>query len=154
MAESWKEAAKGIPVRENGRVCRVGSRGVFTVRMILPSGFALFLWQDGVRLDESGSILASEFFPNLADPYECAAYDRRLALALGAPDDIEGCYVVAYGPGTVAKGVEPFVLVMGRAGFDEGEEGWAWSSMVDGVSTDDRLLARALAWPADKRVKS
>ena len=66
---------------EGCRVCGV-RRGVWTVRIVLAGG-QLILWEHG---ENGGSADPREFFPNLSDPDTRAAYDRRLALALGCPD--------------------------------------------------------------------
>ena len=142
----WREAARGIPVWEGAQVCRIGLRGVGTVQTILPGGGGLALWGDGATLDPR------EFFPNLADPDTRAACDRRLALALGCPE--------AYADVGVRfrrlSSLSPSAGWIVEAGHDEHDfyDGPAWTSEPRTVAADaeDPLLARALAWPADKRV--
>ncbi len=145
MSDDWREAARGIPVWEGARV------------LVARSGRVTFLGRvefiDGDRIvcrEPAGQVLlsASEdpVVPDLADPDVRAAYDRRLALALGAPPEAvdEGVVFFSSGDGwgwSIAAGADP-----------EGDFLWTRSFMPETNGACDRLHARALAWPADKRV--
>jgi len=143
---TWQEAARGIPVWEGCLATDVdGHRW-----RILETGGRFYVAR--IRHPRCGNVCEGrpiDLTPDLTDPDTRAAYDRRLALALGAPESIEACGVNLYGAARVVPGVAPFIEVFGRVG---GEDGYRWCELVDGIDTTDPLLALALAWPADKRV--
>ena len=149
----WREAARGIPVWEGAAAWFEGKR--WRVTRLWPS-------MDGHEdraslecLDGSGDGEIPPIrhaVPDLADPDTRAAYDRRLALALGCPE--------AYADVGVRfrrlSSLSPSAGWIVEAGHDEHDfyDGPAWTSEPRTVAADaeDPLLARALAWPADKRV--
>jgi hypothetical protein len=105
------------------------------------TGFCDFVRGDVVHIG-GRHFSPSACAPYLSDPDTCAAYVRRLALALGAPAE------------AVEEGVRFFRVHETcweiRAGAD-------WGLTFTEDDFDDpfpttRLLALARAWPADKRV--
>lgn len=139
----WREAARGIPVWPG---CREMDGGIVV-------GFT----DDGniIRKVDGGLLGAchpATSGPDLSDPDTRAAYDRRLSLELGAPGE------------AVADGVVVHVSDMGfddalfghilviRAGRGDTGVRATWETTVQ-VDTKEPLLARALAWPAGKRVR-
>ena len=143
MTPDWREAAKGIPVwvgcrAFSGRhdfvslfVVEVGpSSTAGLVNPAVPAG-----WPGG---GGSGA-LTSSWFPDLSDPDTRAAYDRRLALALDVP---------------IAE--VDIGVTFSKHPTDPGwwmANGGGWTRRFRDIDTTDMLLARALAWPADKRVR-
>ena len=93
--------------------------------------------EDYRALTEFGWVGADFVFPDLGHPDTCAAFDRRLALRLGAPE------------ASVAEGVMFYPCP------DEGSRCWLvragtrWSVSLTGDDfdiPDDPLLARVRAW--------
>lgn len=86
--------------------------------------------------------------PDLSDPDTRAAYDRRLALALGCPEE-HADVGIRFRPSRDVPGGWHL-----EAGFDDGDfyDGHVWMAAFRGGGSDP-LLARALARPADKRVR-
>lgn len=74
-----------------------------------------------------------------------AAYDRRLALALGAPERAVALGVVVY-PSSVGASL----IGAGQVVAPDGYLRFEWFKELPACS--DANLLRALAWPADKRV--
>lgn len=123
MPADWREAARGIPVWE-GALC------------VFDCG-ASFGGKYRAEVDAE-----PQYIPDLSDPDTRAAYDRRLALALGAPEG-----AVNEGVRFYRNGSEWTI----DAGFFRGYGQDAdWSRDLR-LPTGDFLRARALAWPADKR---
>jgi hypothetical protein len=89
-----------------------------------------------------------EAIPDLTDPDSRAAYDRRLALELGATQEqvAEG---VAFG---CNAGGEWWIACGFLAPIAEARSTWHRRLDIRAEDTPEgRLLARALAWPADRR---
>lgn len=152
----WRAAARGIPVwlwcrAFSGRhdfvsllVVEVGANS--TAGLVNPAAPAG--WPGG---GGSGA-LTSSWFPDLTDPDTRAAYDRRLALALGCP---EACADVGVRFRRLSS-LSPSAGWVVEAGHDEhnfaNEHSWDTLPTTIAAGVVDPLLARALAWPADKRV--
>ena len=137
MEESWQAAARGIPVwigcleMDGGRVDGFTEHGIVNVR------------QRGMI----GSSHPAASGPDLADSDTRAAYDRRLAVALGVAETVANDGVIVFYLPNIGD------WFMG-AGWCEDDGDFAWSRRFQEIDTDDALMFRALAWPADKRVKS
>ena len=143
----WREAARGIPVWEGAAAWFEGKR--WRVTRLWPSvdggeDRASLECLDGSGDGEIPPI--SDVVPDLADPDTRAAYDRRLALALGCPEAYADAGVRFYSMGYVT--VHRWTIDAGVRPHRYDSE---WEQTVH-ADTDDPLLARALAWPADKRV--
>lgn len=142
----WREAARGIPVEEEGRIY-VWWHGGWVVDVVrhLEAAAGFFTgYRGGVAY---GLHLA---IPRLDHPGERAAYDRRLALALGAPVEAVSEGTRFYVDDTVPDSVGWALEAGGKI-----VKWWPRKRdfLLDSLETDDPLLARALAWPADKRVR-
>jgi hypothetical protein len=151
----WREAARGIPVWIGASVVNdLGGEAIVT----FPPGSesdATEVWVAYAYDDGSGGgdfiigAAKGEVTLNLEHPDTRTAYDRRLALALGAdPMDVEEGVMVWYD--------FPYLRVFaGVAWYWGAPPAFSWREDVDlGTVGHDGLTARALAWPADKRVKS
>jgi hypothetical protein len=129
----------GIPVWPLAAVQCLPAREIGICYAMTTAGKPLVMVRDGNGLQPSHHDLP--WLLDLSNPDTRAAYDRRLALALGAPD-----YLVERGVGVSVSDDEHVIV---RAGFyDNPNSDW---HHVAHVGTTDPLLARALAWPADKR---
>lgn len=149
---TWQEEARGIePWRGAVGFCVRGSERT-----------VVWVWGDEddrqVRYAElSGEGWpASEFTPNIENPDTCAAFDRRLALRLGAPEEVvrEGVIIAVdeivvpaeRRPDGVEHRRHVLCVVAGlvkRADYID--DPLEWSDTVD-VDTPDPLLARVRAW--------
>lgn len=158
----WREAARGIPVEEEARVYVWWMDGWVrdVVRKIDAERGFFTGYRGGVAY---GLHLA---IPRLDHPSERAAYDRRLALALGL-DPKNG---VLFEPVGISASVSVWRVTVGMKVDPEwarrqGDRPyWGAPPMVPDcvelrfpaypphARVTDPLLARALAWPADKRV--
>jgi hypothetical protein len=141
------EPAYGLPVW-GGATCRLRGEpdhALYRVWGVLPEGFALVspILSPGTtrRVREADIALA------LDDPRTQRAYIGDLALALGAPVYMVGDCAVGFGYDSPGRWV--LAIVYWSGGHLEWRE--AWRVVLD-VGTDDRLLALAMVWPADKRV--
>lgn len=137
----WREAARGVPVEEEARVYVWWMDGWVrdVVRKIDAERGFFTGYRGGVAY---GLHLA---IPRLDHPSECAAYDRRLALALGAPERAVALGVVVY-PSSVGVSL----IGAGQVVAPDGYLRFEWFKELPACS--DANLLRALAWPADKRV--
>jgi hypothetical protein len=155
-ANDWREAARGIPVWSGARVIFTESA---TDPRLYPerrgrsyAGIAVRerhegVWVVGWLEGEWSDREAASLVPDLSDPDTQAAYLRRLAIMLGCPEEVAGEGVVVY-PWT-EPGWSGWII---EAGSSREEPGGAWAWRLD-LGTDDRLLALARAWPADRRVR-
>lgn len=126
MTTDWKEAARGIPVWE-------GCLEMYGGRVEAIDGPNIRK-RDGLTVGYRSPATSG---PDLSDPDTRSAYDRRLAIALGCPESIANRGVIVH---TMDGG--PWMI---HAGF-------GWTRPL-GISGDvDGILARALAWPTDKRI--
>lgn len=135
-----REAARGIPVWEGAAGLLDGSPVRVVEILALPNART----SATVRYRYTGGgprCFADSITLDLSDPDTRVAYERRLALALGAPE-----HLVERGVG--ASLFEGALIV--QAGFYDSRLS-NWAEVIE-VNTIDPLLARALAWPADKRV--
>ncbi len=139
MAEDWREEAKGIvawsgslAIHESGtvRVIDVQADGRIVVVLHFRGSFGVGV----VRPGEDGAV------PDLSDPDTCAAFDCRLALRLGAPEEAarEG---VIFSPREDGTG---WRMLAGLAVT------WDWFCGRDALNTNDPLLARVRAWHSVK----
>lgn len=155
MGSDWREAARGIPAEEGDRVLwarDLTPHGIVT--RALPSGaWAVERYEEPGHVDACHPLAV---VVDLSHPPTRAKFDRRLALALGAP---EGAVErgVAFVP--MSPRASRWLLVAGLSFAVYDDNGrrealdWDWERPL-GLGTDDPLLARALAWPADRRVSS
>jgi len=159
----WREAARGIPVWRGAVVVDYPDREHSYPRALcveLPNEEGDFnTAPDPVEYDYEGrsqSAVGREYgvVVDLEDPDTRAAYDRRLALALGMTADEVDFGVLLFwdprsGAWTYTNGAGRSVRVFGvdDAGIP------AQSPHIPCTQHADPLLVRALMWPADKRVK-
>jgi hypothetical protein len=111
---SWQEEAKGIE----------------------PWGGAMCVdheWKRRERAPLVGVNLREKFVVDLSDPDTRAAFDRRLALRLGAPAEATTAGVVFY----KSRYKDEWQIVTGDRG---------WWRPLRNLGTDDPLLARVRAW--------
>lgn len=156
MSPGAREAARGIPVRA---VCRALSdrHGVVTVHSV--HGSTAFVTIDRYpMLPDADEVYARDLIPDLSHPPTRAAYDRDLALALGAPiEAVDEGVMVGWGSSGGLLVVAGLPDARHHAGQDDPSVVYPWAIEV-GVewrlvrTPENLLLARALAWPADKRV--
>jgi hypothetical protein len=134
----WREAARGIPVWRG--CCAIHSHMGSMANEVVLGASAEHILAAGM-MDRVRKPI--DCIPDLSDPDTRAAYDRRLALVLGAPGE-------AVARGVIVADYDGVWAVM--AGLPSAETGgkWMWARAL--ALTDDPLLARALAWPVDKRV--
>lgn len=140
---TWQEEARGIEPWAGAAIYRT------------PGGYIGTAYQVGQVLvygayhkDAAGFRLSwhDECVPNLSDPDTCAAFDRRLALRLGAPEEMVNrafCVVVMQDPQT-----DTWILHVHAGAVSPGDyidDLFEWHEQVR-VDTDDRLLARVRAW--------
>lgn len=149
-SRDWRDAARGIPVWIGAFVQALTFGGDYR-----PG----FIGHAGIRMSDTGHVLplTGREVPDLSDPDTRVAYDRRLALALGAPVEAVEEGVSIY------RDEDSWSL---RAGAprnypsDADVEPWYYTLGIRddhvnaGRPTADPLLVRALAWPADKRVSA
>lgn len=102
-------------------------------------GMVTELWGNYVRTTLNSSPRAwdrDEYSVDLTDPDTLAAFDRRLALRLGAPEEyVKDGAIVFTSAGQCCL----------RAGLGRFIDNWEWRADVT-VDTDDPLLARVRAW--------
>lgn len=127
----WQEAARGIPVWAGARSCSLGG---FDAGIVVRVDGERVVFADGTR-PRAGLIV------DLSDPDTRAAYDRRLAIAWGAPEAHDTLRVSIVREGPLMSSID--ILV------DHPRGRFVKTIHVDTILP---LLARALAWPADKRV--
>lgn len=144
---TWQSAARGVPLWVGCRIVWVNpgvptnGRPMFYVGVedddliaMQPGPFTY-----GSRYVHSGGRVV----PDLEDPDTRAMYLRRLAVALGCPEDLadECVGFILYGSWTVVSGCP------------DNDGAFPWSvapeSCRDAIG---KIEALALAWPADKRV--
>lgn len=140
---TWQEAARGIEPWDGAKLLN-GLRCLWYWNGLDGPCGVTVRHEDGRTQCGVWPLTQGGYNPDLADPDTRAAFDRRLALRLGAPAAVEGCHIRMYGPSRCVTGVIPFVEVRGHVDRD-GERPWEWYTKVD-VDSDDPLLARALAW--------
>lgn len=151
---TWQEEAVGIVpwigaqiVNDNGdvgiQVEEPNSEGWFNV-MRIPAqwdlvGFCVARALPGEDPPFIGSV------PNLEDPDTLAAFDRRLALRLGAPEDAVREGVVFFQEGSTWICAAGGYLGETRAGHNVARLRWYHDAgWLDGAT--DTLLARVRAW--------
>ena len=138
---TWQEAARGIPVWPSAYFYSVGYErkqmcteiSVYTNPPIASGVYGYSHQEVIVALDH---------------PDTRAAYDRRLAVALGAPADVVDDGVVI----EFLYGEYAMVLFAGPSELGQSEQEFAWTSRVELDRFDDPILARALAWPTEQRI--
>lgn len=144
---TWQEAAKGIPVWEG---C-LATDGDGDNWRILETGGRFYVAR--IRHPRCGNVCEGrpiDLVPDLTDPDTRAAYIRRLAVALGCPEEVAD-QEVAFRPCPNRAGW--WHVYAGHPGSDEDGpfvSGWVSATLMP--ETTNRDLALALAWPADKRV--
>lgn len=133
MNAAQRAAAMGIPVWP-------GCTDIDGDHVASVHGDRVYLWTD--ENEPASSVPARMCAPDLADPDTRAAYDRRLAIVLGCPDDgrLDRMFRIEVGSALGSAPIGHLLLT---------SDGWR---VTVPVGTTDPILARALAWPADKRV--
>lgn len=148
--QDWRDVAGALRLWWTGMRFLHGEpcEGEWPRGVVVPGGWI----NDDKIADDYGRHTSkpSSWIPDLSDPDTRAAYDRRLALALGAPVEAVGEGVRFY-----LDGGAGWQMDAGFKGDDVTTHAWHFDLRALGnevlTNTDDPLLARALAWPADKR---
>ena len=83
---------------------------------------------------------------DLSHPGTRSAYDHRLALAFGAPEAAANDGVIVF----YLDGIGDWFV---GAGWNGSRNDFAWCRRFQEIDADDPIMFRALAWPADKRVR-
>lgn len=153
----WKREAVGIEPWAGAVVCDPNAPSRFA--RIVGLGWGPLGAGDGWRIRENDGTEKSAsrgyFIPDLSDPDTLAAFDRRLALRLGAPEEAvrEGVMFIY---ADAAHGLDAYwTIAAGEPNWNL--EDWSWD-VVFGLSerhrpslgTDDPLLARVRAWNSVK----
>jgi hypothetical protein len=128
----------GIPVWPLAAVWCPSTKEIGICYAMTTAGKPLVMVRDGNTLQPSHHDLP--WLLDLSNPDTRAAYDRRLALALGCPDDGRLDRYLSVRIGRGGGGIAGQILLA--------SDRWTGGAVVN---TTDPLLARALAWPADKR---
>lgn len=143
----WREAARGIPVWEGAAMLWRELASEWEPnprwRSARSEGFGNYGW---VAYGDNSLVPQDRAIPDLADPDTRAAYDRRLALALGCPEEHANVGVRFRHEGNF--GGHAWTIDAGARPHRYDSE-WERTARI---ATADPLLARALAWPKDKRV--
>ncbi len=141
---TWQDAARGIPVWVGAAVRERDNTASGVVIRIRGDRLDVFVNNDHMEMGDD-AWYASDCSLDLSDPDTRAAFDRRLAIALGAPENV------------VNEGVRFFYtegawcLACGPRNYPSGESNDPFFYRLSSEHQTDPLLARALAWPANKR---
>jgi hypothetical protein len=134
--KTWQEAARGIEPWAGAHVIEDATGNPLVLTMLLLDTRRCVAALSGEYI---GVLSLDHVTPDLADPDTRAAFDRRLALRLGAPDR-EGNSVYVVGSTLRVMCSEHVTMC------DNSIQMRGYECKRVRVDTDDPLLARALAW--------
>lgn len=138
MSADWREAIRGVPLWTGAAVNDTRGPGY-------GGGIVTGIDGDQVEVNDAWCPVG-QFALDLEHAPTRRNFDAELALALGAPPEAVDEGVVFFSEG------ESWGWSIGAGADPEGDFRWTESFMPATKGATDPLLARALAWPAGKRV--